>query len=296
MICEVDMWGNFLSTWTFLTVMTAASTTVMSGIVFHYFYVKVTYEKWVYKSNPKFPAPEKVRDEIIQMYKGVATAALAPALSLWLSKHGMSQGYCGMPEGISWGYTIAQVFIIWIVSDFVEFYYHRLGHTYKSMWEIHKHHHVFYNPSPFSVIADEYVDQFVRALPLALFPLVMPTNMDLLFGVYAIFFYGYGIYLHWGYELEWPDAHHPWINTAFQHYIHHAKSINKKPYHTGFFFKLWDNMFGSVYDGECVCSKCSRARGERTPEAFKQVVIPDYSPLLTVNFWSEALSKDTKTN
>lgn len=82
-------------------------------------------------------------------------------------------------------------------------------------WAQHRYHHLFYNPTPFSVIADEYIDQFVRAGPLCLIPMMMPTNMDLLFGIYAIFFYSYGIYLHWGFELEWPDAHHPIINTSF---------------------------------------------------------------------------------
>jgi len=53
-----------------------------------------------------------------------------------------------------------------------------IGHKYKWAWENHKHHHAFFNPSPFSVIADEYVDQFVRSLPLVLIPLLAPVNQD----------------------------------------------------------------------------------------------------------------------
>jgi Delta7-sterol 5-desaturase len=60
------------------------------------------------------------------------------------------------------------------------------------MWDVHKHHHVFYNPSPFAVIADEWMDQFIRATPLLFLPMITPVNMDLLFGTYAVFFYGYG--------------------------------------------------------------------------------------------------------
>ena len=101
--------------------------------------------------------------------------------------------------------------------------------------------------------------------------MLMPINMDLLFLTYGAFFYGYGVYLHWGYELRWPDAHHPWINTSFQHYLHHARSTLMKPLHTGFFFKIWDKMAGSVYEAgpdECLCARCAIARGERTREAF----------------------------
>ncbi len=38
-------------------------------------------------------------------------------------------------------------------------------------------------------------------------------------------------------------------------YLHHAKAIINKPYHTGFFFKIWDQLFGSIYTGECACCK-----------------------------------------
>jgi hypothetical protein len=44
-------------------------------------------------------------------------------------------------------------------------------------------------------------------------------------------------------------------------YLHHAKAIIHKPYHTGFFFKIWDQLFGSIYTGECLCCKSVRAHG-----------------------------------
>ena len=97
----------------------------------------------------------------------------------------------------------------------------------------------FYNPSPFAVIADEYLDQFVRASPLLWLPCLMPINMDMLFALFGAFFYGYGTYLHWGFELSYPDAHHSWINTSFHHYAHHAVGSKTRAVHTGFFFQLW---------------------------------------------------------
>jgi lathosterol oxidase len=177
---------------------------------------------------------------------------------------------------------------VWIGSDLYEFAYHRLGHTRSFWWSQHRPHHAFSNPSPFSVIADDHLDQFIRSAPLLFIPMLMPINMDLLFLTYGAFFYGYGVYLHWGYELRWPDAHHPWINTSFQHYLHHARSTLNKPYHTGFFFKAWDKMAGSVYDAgpaECLCAKCCVGRGERSREAFDKVEKPDYSVLLSPSFW-----------
>jgi len=94
-----------------------------------------------------------------------------------------------------------------------------------------------------------------------------------------------------GYEFEFLDAHHPFINTSFQHYCHHALSINQKPYHTGFFFKIWDQLFGSMYNGECFCAKCVRNKGERTYEKWLEVPKQDYSILFQPSFWFAAKTK-----
>ena len=122
----------------------------------------VTYDKWIYKSNPKFPTPEKVgrgmiqfmrrewtvevRDEIVQMLKGMLCASLCPAISVELAKHGYSQvnvtlcldlddickltikAFCGM-GGYSVTYHVFTFILTWIASDLFEFAYHLLGHS-----------------------------------------------------------------------------------------------------------------------------------------------------------------------
>ena len=261
-----------------------------------------------------------VQAEIIQMLKGVITATLCPALSLWMTHHGYSQAYCGLgPDhglggsnsssvndlansttsvtgpagGFGWSYLAYSFGVIVLASDFFEFFYHWCGHRFDVLWKAHKHHHVFYNPSPFAVIADEYLDQFVRATPLVLLPMAMPINIDLMFAIYAIMFYGYGVYLHCGFEADCLPAHHPIFNTSFQHYAHHAISVKNKPYHTGFFIKIWDQLFGSMYTGETVIPALeARKRGLRTREAYDKVIKPDYSPLLSLAAWRKALRDD----
>ena len=71
-----------------------------------------------------------------------------------------------------------------------------------------------------------------------------------------------------------------------------------KPYHCGFFFKCWDQLFGSTYDGPCFCVKCEKKKGKRSRATFDKVVVPNYRKLLEARFWlrggvlSGALSKD----
>lgn len=287
MLYEIAQRGNFFTTWLVLTVLGLGLTLVMSGSLFYFYYWRPTFETWQDKSNPQFPKVTMVRREVIEMLKGIFAATLCPAIALHLVDAGWSKAYAGL-GGHSVGYLVFSFFVVWIGSDLYEFAYHRLGHKYAFWWKRHKSHHVFYNPSPFAVIADDYVDQFIRSAPLLIIPLLMPVNMDLLFFTYGAFFYGYGVYLHWGYELRSLDAHHKWINTSFQHYVHHAKSTLNKPMHTGFFFKAWDQIAGSLYEegpATCLCARCCRERGERTKEAFDKVIKPDYSPLLKPSFW-----------
>jgi Delta7-sterol 5-desaturase len=132
-----------------------------------------------------YPSPEKVRDEVLQTLKGLVTATFCPSLALFLAQRGVSQGYCGVGDH-GWGYLAATFVMSWIFIDFFEvtcmlvwkstasctpgsldpllqFFYHHLGHTHAAFWAQHKAHHVFFNPSPFAVIADDFVDQFVRS-------------------------------------------------------------------------------------------------------------------------------------
>jgi len=286
----VNLWGNFFITWVFLTILALTMLMLMSGSLFYLYYMNPTYDQWKNKSNPKYPSPQKVRLEILTMLRGLIMVTFCPSMALYLAQHGYSKAYCGLSNGTTyygWGYQIFCFFFVWIGVDLYEFSYHRLGHTVDYFWQIHKPHHRFFNPSPFAVIADEAPDQFSRAFPLLAIPLLMPMNMDLLFFEFAAFFYLYGTYLHWGFEFEWLDAHNPIVNTSFQHYCHHALSIAKKPYHTGFFFKIWDKIAGSCYDKECFCVKCERNAGKRSLKLWNEVYKPDYSVLLSFPFWRD---------
>ena len=119
--------------------------------------------------------------------------------------------------------------------------------------------------------------------------------MDLLFFTYTIFFYGYGTYLHWGYELEHGCASkQPYVYSSYEHYLHHAISIKNKPLHTGFFFKLWDKLAGTEHSGPCRCSFCQREKGLRTLEQWEKLEKPDYSALLEPSFWLSGLMTEKK--
>ena len=299
MLCELHALGDHpLLTWALLSLLGVLAVAIMSGSVFLAYYVSatggVTYEQWVRKLNPAYPPADAVRAEVLQTLKGLVTATICPTVSLALAQRGLSHAYCGLPAGHTLAEQAAAFLFIWVACDFYEFFYHWLGHSFSFLWAQHRPHHVFYNPSPFAVIADDVLDQFVRSAPLLLLPLIAPVNIDLLFGTFVLFFYFYGTFLHWGFESAYLSAHQPFVNGAYEHYFHHSKAtgpLATGPIFCGFMFKCWDQLAGSVPPAgkPCLCSRCEAAAGRRSPAAFAKLEKPDYSPLLRAGFWLEGV-------
>eukprot|EP00922_Rhytidocystis_sp_ex-Travisia-forbesii_P020329 GHVS01029928.1.p1 GENE.GHVS01029928.1~~GHVS01029928.1.p1 ORF type:complete len:305 (+),score=12.57 GHVS01029928.1:289-1203(+) len=289
-LLEMTMGSTLFSTWAHLYGLAWIFVMVLSSTTFYFLFWNPSYSLWKKKSNPNYPPPVKVREEIVQMNKGLLFASFTPALTVWLAHRGYSKGYCGRPE--SWLHEIGAQFCFLLILDFFEFLYHYGTHRYSVLWRFHKYHHTFPNPSPFAVIADEVVDQLIRSSPMALIPLFLRMNVDIMFVVMAFFSYGYGTYLHCGHEMNYPDAHQKLVNTSYHHYCHHAVSILNKPYHCGFMLAIFDRMAGSVYRDRCMCAKCCNSKGERTVEKWNELQKPDYSVMLTGRFWLEALGQE----
>lgn len=182
MLCEisVSLGNNFLLTWLMLSIIAFICLMILSSLIFYEYYVKISYKKWLKKSNPKYPTAENVRMEILLMIKGILSGTFCPSLTLYLMSKEKLKGYCGINE-YGWTYLILSFFLSWLFVDFFEFLYHRFGHQYDYLWNYHKSHHQFYNPTPFSVIAEDYIDQIIGASPLFLLPVFLPINIDLLF-------------------------------------------------------------------------------------------------------------------
>ncbi|CAD7952893.1 unnamed protein product [Amoebophrya sp. A25] len=195
----------------------------------------------------------------------------------------------GLDRETSWLRVGLEWLIIVLVTDFVEFFYHWCGHYFDHGWAVHRHHHVFSNPTPWAVIADEPMDNIVRASPLFWLPYFLPLNLNTLFLTFGIFFYFYGVYLHCGYEADWIiPSDHFFVNTSFQHYVHHAKGTRSKPIHCGFFIKLWDQLWGTEYKGVECFARTERAKGKRTLAKWESDVLqafPNYDLLLDWRFF-----------
>ncbi len=84
-LCELSaLTGHsFIGLWLCLNLFVLFTIFFSSSVDLYHLYwpTKIMYGKWRYKSNPAYPSPEKVRDEMIQTVKGMLCATICPTLA-----------------------------------------------------------------------------------------------------------------------------------------------------------------------------------------------------------------------
>mmetsp|Transcript_121545 Transcript_121545/g.377905 ORF Transcript_121545/g.377905 Transcript_121545/m.377905 type:complete len:322 (-) Transcript_121545:86-1051(-) len=286
---------GWLSIWMLYTAFAFIILTGSSVATFCYYYVYPTYDKWRFKSNPKYPSPAYVLGELLLGgILGPPFVAMVPSLHLYLISNGTLKHHCDTPE--TWSYRLLSLFLVVLFTDLYEWGWHFLGHWIDQLWTVHKHHHKYYNPTPFGTIADYPMDNFMRSLyPAVVYGLAQltigrPLDLDMVYFAAGFILGIWGMYLHCGHEISYFPYDHPVLNTSFQHYAHHAISVKNKPYHTGFLVKVWDQLAGSVYQGDQVIPAVEDQKlGNRSLERWEKEVkpnLPDYSVLLSLGWWA----------
>mmetsp|Transcript_9198 Transcript_9198/g.22556 ORF Transcript_9198/g.22556 Transcript_9198/m.22556 type:complete len:389 (-) Transcript_9198:1129-2295(-) len=294
MFCQyvlTQMPSSFFGIWLGLFMAGLFSIFTLSTLAFRKLYSQPTFASWQYKSSGKYPSVGYVRKEMYQTLKGVIFATILPALSIYLRNEPYMQGYCpadiaDKPEEeqyfLSYSRLLFEFCVVVLATDFFEFVYHWSGHYFDHGWDVHRHHHVYSNPTPWAVIADEPWDNMMRASPMLVLPFFLKLNIDTIFLTFAGFFYLYGTYLHCGFEADWIVPSDHWlVNTSFQHYVHHAKGTRSKPCHCGFFIRTWDQLWTRAgypceYDGAECFARTQRAAGKRSWKIWEEEILPHY--------------------
>ena len=265
----------------------------LGAVTIHHFrqlYLKPTFETWKLKFNKKFPTVPDVSNEIIALTKcTLATIALL-AVSVQLGLYGYSSLFD--LHKATWRQNVVNFAISFWVVDFYSYFYHFLGHKIPEAWAIHRFHHKFYNPTPFGVIADDMMDQVVRAMPLLFLPLTLKTlNWPVLSGVFVCDMY-YGTLLHSGHangpaakiaDFVESTTGVDLINRPLNHFLHHAISGGSTPKYCGFYVTIWDKIFGT--EDKKSLKGFLQGLETRTQKEFDTIVLPKYSELASVDHW-----------
>lgn len=109
----------------------------------------------------------------------MVTGTTLPALALYLARTGQSKAFCNTERGI--GYDVVSFFVVWVVCDFYEWFYHYLGHRFAFMVGVWK-----LESLSLSLALSQSLSRFLSDLlifSLSLCPLL--SNLDPLYIIYV---------------------------------------------------------------------------------------------------------------
>jgi len=138
-----------------------------------------------------------------------------------------------------WPYFIFSIFAFLIFSDFLIYWIHRILHWPFFYKHIHKAHHNWLNPDPYSAFAFHPADGFIQSSPYWIFIFLFPLHHIL----HAVL---YCFVLFWAVSIHDRIVVKKWtiLNSANHHFIHH-RDFN---YNYGQYFTLFDRIFGTYKD------------------------------------------------
>lgn len=119
----------------------------MMGICFKFFFIDYSFATWKLKLNPKYPSPQLVESELRASMQGIwAPSLLFLGCLCFAVKSDVA--YLDLRYGVA--YELAFQGLFFLVTELCQWGFHRLQHTIPYLWERHKQHHRFYNPTPFA--------------------------------------------------------------------------------------------------------------------------------------------------
>uniref|UniRef100_A0A1D1XVU8 aldehyde oxygenase (deformylating) n=1 Tax=Anthurium amnicola TaxID=1678845 RepID=A0A1D1XVU8_9ARAE len=184
--------------------------------------------------HPKF-LKNQIRKEISLAVGGfpITTAVTIP----WFI--GEVKGYSRLYDDVEkygWWYLIASVPMFLLFTDFCIYWIHRWLHHPLIYKHLHKPHHRWIVPTPFSSHAFHPLDGYLQSVPYHLFVFLFPLQKYMYLGLF-VFVNVWTILIHDGAYV----TAHPLINGAAHHTLHHLY-FN---YNYGQYFTLWDRVGGT---------------------------------------------------
>lgn len=208
---------------------------------YHYrYYVRRRHEPKAWKCQPdRFLSAEMQRTAILA---GTGNLALSGVITGLLA-YGIASGSLNTPiytdvSEYGWIYTIVMTAVLFVVTDCINYWVHRLLHMRFFYRRFHRFHHRFVATSPYVVTAMHPVEflaqQAASFVPLFLIPFHVASAVAVL--LYVLFF---NIVDHSGVRLV---SRLPWQPPSRYHDDHHAL------FHVNFgqHLMIWDRLFGTL--------------------------------------------------
>lgn len=175
-------------------------------------------------------------------------AAARVLTTMVLSACGIAVGHHVGPELLSgFGPVVRQphwlvIAEMFVLSDFIYYWTHRLAHTVPVLWRFHAVHHSTPHLRWTSAMRAHPGELYVHVVPLVpLFFLGFPVDGLLPLGPVIMV---YGFLIHSGANVSLRAVSY-FVNTPVFHGWHHALDVRNGTKNFAGFFPLWDALFGT---------------------------------------------------
>ncbi|KAG9304110.1 hypothetical protein G9A89_006020 [Geosiphon pyriformis] len=211
--------------------------TLIFAVFFYFFFAGLSYY-FVFDhdlmNHPKY-LPNQIHKEITLSVKGFPLLTLVTLPWFLGEVRGHSRLYDNI-NSYGWFYAIFSVGFFLFFTDACIYWIHRFLHYPLIYKRLHKAHHRWIIPTPFSSHAFNPLDGYLQSIPYHFFVFLFPLHKYLYLGLF-VFVNVWTILIHDGEFL----ASGPFINGAAHHTLHHLY-FN---YNYGQYFTVWDKMCGS---------------------------------------------------
>ncbi|PIA57185.1 hypothetical protein AQUCO_00600133v1 [Aquilegia coerulea] len=179
-----------------------------------------------YSKKNKYKIQRKVKvsyEEIIRCYKETVRIFVLAVGSLSLLSYPVIE-WVGIRTDLSldtfWE-VVSQLFVYFLVEDYVHYWVHRLLHCKWGYENIHRVHHEFTAPIGLAAPYAHWVEVLLLGLPSFAGPAMVPCHM-LTFWLWMVLRQAEAIETHSGYNFPWsPTKYIPFYGGAEYHDYHH---------------------------------------------------------------------------
>ncbi|GAA0645311.1 sterol desaturase family protein [Brevundimonas lenta] len=166
----------------------------------------------------------------------------------------------------------SQLLILFVVTDLWVYWWHRLQHESRIVWQFHKTHHSQLHLNVMTTFRATVLDRLLAMVSLAIPAAIMDVHIAMPVAIAALLQF-HQLVIHSDSGWSWGPLDRIFVSPSF-HEVHHSSLEPHLDKNYGGVLSIWDHMFGTYVargDRELVYGLV----GERLPEAwFKQQFVP----------------------
>jgi Delta7-sterol 5-desaturase len=141
---------------------------------------------------------------------------------------------------LNFNYNFTTLIAYFIFVETGVYWIHRLQHQLKGtiMYRVHLQHHRNYKPTVLDAFDSHPIDNFLRTLPVHVFPFLIPTHVYFYVMMYICYII-WNVLIHDGIKFSCYGI----INDTQQHNYHHSHITCNY----GMYTMFWDNLMGTSF-------------------------------------------------